>query len=156
MPGSWYIQAMPFVSVTRLHIRSLRFVPAFLIYTFRSTRQVRGAGGYRTGWLGREGVFGFWTATVWRSQEAMQAYRNSPPHLAAMGKLLDWCDEASFANWEQAGDDAPDAVTAYGHLRDEGRTSKVRHPSPQHRQRQTVGRALPKPSPPLRPTSAAA
>lgn len=142
---------MAFISVTRLRIRSLRFLPAFLFYAIRTNRQVRRARGYREGWLGREGTFGFWTATAWDSPEAMRTFRNSPPHLTAMGKLLDWCDEASFANWEQAGAAAPDAETAFRRLRDEGRVSKVRHPTGRHEAGRTVGDARPKPSPPLGP-----
>jgi hypothetical protein len=142
--------AMAFTSVTRLRLRSLRFLPVFLLYAIRSDRQLRRAKGYRAGWLGREGVFGFWTATVWESPEAMRQFRNSPPHLIAMGKLIDWCDEASFASWEQADAAIPDADTAYRHLRDGGRVSKVRYPSTRHRDGRTVGDTRPNPGSPRR------
>jgi hypothetical protein len=142
---------MAFTSVTRLRIRSLRFLPVFLLDAIRSDRQLRRASGFRAGWLGREGVFGFWTATVWDSPDALRAYRNSRPHLTAMGKLLGWCDEASFASWEQADATVPDADTAYRRLRDGGRVSKVRYPSARHRDGRTVGDARPNPGSPRRP-----
>jgi hypothetical protein len=106
--------AMPLVSVTRLHIRSLRFLPQFLYYSLRSTYQVRRAGGFQAGWLGNESAWGFWTATTWASMDAMRAYRNSAPHRDAMKKLLHWCDEASYAHWEQDTAVPPDAEAAHG------------------------------------------
>ena len=42
---------MPFVSVTRLRLRSLRFLPGFLIHAMRSQRQLRSASGYLAGQL---------------------------------------------------------------------------------------------------------
>jgi hypothetical protein len=40
---------MPFVPVTCLHLRSLRFVPSFLIIAIRSPMQARPASGYLGG-----------------------------------------------------------------------------------------------------------
>lgn len=142
---------MAFISVTRLRVRSVRFLPAFLIDTIRSSRQVQRAGGYRGGWLGSEWPLGFWTATAWDSRGTMRAFRNAPPHLEAMGRLLRWCDEASFVHWEQPGFDPPDGETAHRRLGEEGRVSKVLHPSERHRAGRTVGEKSPRPGTPLRP-----
>jgi hypothetical protein len=35
--------------------------------------------------------------TVWLNRDAMAEFRRSGPHLKAMPKLLDWCDEAAVA-----------------------------------------------------------
>jgi heme-degrading monooxygenase HmoA len=142
---------MPVVSVTRLHLRSLRFLPAFVWSSFRSRQQLRRAGGFRGGWLSNETVRAYWTATTWDSPEAMRAYRNSPPHAGAMKNLLRWCDSASYVHWEQAGDQIPYGETAHRRMRIDGHLSKVRHPSETHLKGETVGTNPPRPGNIVRP-----
>ena len=137
---------MPVVSVTRLHLRSLRFVPSFLVYTVRASLQVRRAPGYLGGWGSNEWPFGFWTATTWSDLAALRAFRNGEPHLTAMRKLLHWCDEASFTHWVQDRRDVPTPAEAYRRLAEAGSVSKVAHPSPRQQAGRTVGDA-----PPTRP-----
>jgi hypothetical protein len=122
---------MAFVSVTRLRIRSLRFLPAFLVVTARTRAQVREAEGFLDGALLPDRRWTFWTATLWRDQAAMRSYMVSGAHLAAMPKLLDWCDEASVVHWDGAGA-LPDWPEADRRMRASGRASKVRRPSPLH------------------------
>jgi hypothetical protein len=73
----------------------------------------------------------FWTVTLWRDAEAMRAYRRAGTHLAAMPKLLDWCDEAAVATLADV-EALPEPEEAARRLAAEGRVSKVRHPSPAH------------------------
>ena len=40
---------MPFASITRLRLRSRRFLPGFAFHTWRSMRQVRRAEGFLSG-----------------------------------------------------------------------------------------------------------
>ena len=135
---------MPFVSVTRLRLRSFRFLPQFVYYTLRSTVQLQRAPGFLQGWLGNEFPFCFWTATTWTSQDAMRRFRNGSPHLEAMKKLLHWCDEASFAHWEQPEPDVAGPDTAFRRIATEGKISKVLHPSPRHAAGHTAGTAPPR------------
>jgi hypothetical protein len=131
------------VSITRLHLRSIRFLPAFALYSLRSARQARHAPGFRAGWLGTEFPLGFWTATAWESVDAMMRFRNGPPHLHAMPRLLNWCDEASYTHWEEPAAAAPTADTARDRLARAGKTSKVRFPSAQQRAGRTAPGAAP-------------
>jgi hypothetical protein len=123
---------MPFVSLTRLRIRSFRFVPLFVIHTFRSIRQVRKARGFQSGALLIDRGLAFWTLTAWDSQESMRAFMTTGAHKRAMPHLLHWCDEASVAHWEQAETTLPSWTQADRKMREGGRASKVLHPSPQH------------------------
>jgi heme-degrading monooxygenase HmoA len=123
---------VPFVSVTRLRLRSWRFLPGFLVHTVRSQRQLRRAEGYLTGRLAAGAGRTFWTITLWDSEASMRAYRNAGAHMRAMPKLIEWCDEAAIAHWEQAGVELPSVEQATERLAGEGRLSKVRNPSPAH------------------------
>jgi hypothetical protein len=123
---------MTFVSITRLRIRSWRFMPAFLIRTSATQRQVRIAPGFLGGALLADAGRTFWTMTLWRGQEDMRRYMASGAHLRAMPKLLGWCDEASVAHWIQDGDTAPDWAEADRRMRAQGRPSKLHHPAPGH------------------------
>jgi hypothetical protein len=120
------------VSLTRLRVRSILSMPGFFLYAVRSTMQVRKAAGFLNGALLPDRHRVFWTMTAWDSPESMRAYMLSGAHRQAMPKLLEWCDEASVAHWAQENGDFPIWEEADRRMRESGRVSKVRHPSPQH------------------------
>jgi hypothetical protein len=123
---------MPFVSVTRLRLRSWIFLPAFVIQALRSSRQARNADGNLGVGLLRDRQNTFWTCTAWSSEAAMKAFLVAKPHGPAMRKLLDWCDEAAVVHWTQSNAALPSWDVAYERLVKEGHASKVNHPSPDH------------------------
>src|SRR5262245_46088785 len=123
---------MPFVSITRLRLRSWRFVPGLLWYALRSRRQARFAVGNLAALTLREANHTFWTCTVWQDEGAMRAFMTSGTHRKAMRHLPDWCDEASVAHWQQDTPEPPDWSEVYRHMQSGGRRSKVRHPSLAH------------------------
>jgi hypothetical protein len=92
---------MIFVSLTRLRVRSFRFVPIFLLHTFRSVRQVKKAPGFQRGALLADRSWAFWTMAAWDAHESMRQFMTTGSHSRAMPHLLDWCDEASVAHWSQ-------------------------------------------------------
>ena len=123
---------MPLISITRLRLRSLRYFPLFSWFTFVSARQARRSDGFLGGVVGSDAERGAWTMTAWRDEAAMRAFRNAAPHLKAMPRLLEWCDEASFAQWIQADAALPTPAEALRRMLAEGRRSKVSHPSAAH------------------------
>jgi heme-degrading monooxygenase HmoA len=123
---------MIFVSLTRLRLRSFRFVPFFAFYTSRSLKQVKRAKGFQTGALLPDRRWTFWTMTAWDSQESMRQFMVSGAHKAAMPHLLDWCDEASVTHWTQPDAELPSWIEADQRMRESGRPSKVKNPSPNH------------------------
>ena len=92
---------MVFVSVTRLRVRSWRFLPMFLIQEFRSARQAKSAEGNLAVALLRQPKSTYWTRTVWTSEAAMKAFMMAGVHRGVMRKLLNWCDEAALVLWTQ-------------------------------------------------------
>lgn len=59
----------------------------------------------------------------------MKSFMLTGVHRGLMRKLLDWCDEASVVHWMQDGTEPPTWPEAYTRIRQEGRRSKVNHPS---------------------------
>ena len=123
---------MPFVSVTRLRLRSILVLPAFVPHTMRSLRQVRAAPGFRGGSLLQDRAWAFWTLTAWDDGAAMRAYMTTGDHRTAMPRLAGWCDEASVVHWDQDADALPDWDEADRRMRFDGRPSRLRRPSPDH------------------------
>ena len=120
---------MVFVSVTRLHIRSWRFFPAFVWNANRSIRQARSAAGNLHVAVNRDRHAAYWTLTLWADEAAMRQFMMSGPHRRIMPRLVEWCDEAALAHWLQESPDVPSWNEAHRRLVLEGRASKVKHPS---------------------------
>ena len=120
------------LSVTRLRVRSVRFMPFFAVETMRALRQVRSAAGFQDGALLPDRRWAFWTMTMWDGAESMRRYMTAGAHKVAMPKLMEWCDEASVVHWEQAESALPTWEEADRRMRLEGRVSKVKHPSGEH------------------------
>lgn len=125
---------MPFVSITRLRVRSVRYLPAFIFYSIRSVRQASAAPGNVSAETFKDAGWVFWTRSVWRDDASMRAFMTSGPHLRVMPHLLDWCDEAALVHWVQTSEEPPPWPEAHRRMLAEGRRSKVRHPSEAHRQ----------------------
>lgn len=122
------------ISITRLRVRSWRFLPAFFVKAMRSAFQARRDPGSLRVALLREANNTFWTATAWRDEEAMRSFMLAGAHRGAMKRLLDWCDEASVVHWLQASPELPPWEEAHRRMQQEGRPSKVRFPTEAQRQ----------------------
>jgi hypothetical protein len=123
---------MPFVSVTRLRVRSWRYLPGFLFDAIVSARQAARTQGNLAVMLLRDVNNTWWTSTSWDVEPAMRNFMLAKPHGPAMRKLLEWCDEAALVHWSQPEPALPSWAEAHRRMQAEGRTSKVLHPSPDH------------------------
>ncbi len=123
---------MILVSVTRLRLRRLRLLPGFAYYAARSDGQAKRSEGCLHAEATRERGLVFWTITLWRDENSMRAFRNAGAHRAAMPRLANWCDEATYVRWQQEDTRPPTVAEAFSRLRLEGVVSKVLHPSPAH------------------------
>jgi hypothetical protein len=124
---------MTIISVTRLHLRSLRFFPGFFWYTRRSIWQARRTAGNLGVRVRKTKGLAFWTLAMWRDNQAIRAFVPASPHKESMQKLPHWCDEAAFADWDQDTADWPSWETASERLAATGRLVPVLHPSEQHK-----------------------
>jgi hypothetical protein len=129
---------MPFVSVTRLRVRSWRFLPGFLLDAVRSARQAKRAEGILAVKLLRDAHNTWWTCTAWDAEDSMRNFMRANPHGPAMRKLLHWCDEAAVVHWTQPEPDLPCWPEAHRRMQLEGRNTKVNHPSPHHIAQQII------------------
>jgi hypothetical protein len=120
---------MPFISVTRLRVRSWRFVVPFFVQAIRSARQAAASPGNLGTALLRDPQWTFWTSTAWSDEAAMRGFMLAGAHRAVMRRLLDWCDEAALVHWTQDEPELPTWPEAHRRLLAEGRRSKVHHPS---------------------------
>lgn len=139
------------VSITRLRVRNIFYLPLFMLHATRTMTQAQKA----------EGVHGVdtrfekgnvvWTKTVWSGEDTMKQYRNSGAHQIAMRLLSQICSEASVVRWQQESTELPTWEEAHRRILSEGKLSKVKHPSPLHAAGQTAptmmgkGFALPMP-----------
>jgi len=133
---------MPFISLTRLRVRSWRYLPQFVWHSLKAASQAKRSEGFLGGRLLIEARSTFWTVTAWKDEATMRAYRNAGAHGAVMPSLMDWSDEASVAHWTQDTSEIPGWQDLHRRMVDEGRLSKVRHPSPAQESKQI---AAPKP-----------
>lgn len=134
---------MPLVSLTRLRLRAFWYLPPFFWFSLLSTRQARRAPGFLGGQFASEPGLGFWTVTLWQDEASMRAFRNADPHRRAMPRLIDWCDEASYAHWPQDGLALPSLDEAKRRMIADGQVSKVRHPTPAHARKEIAPAAGP-------------
>jgi Domain of unknown function (DUF3291) len=123
---------MPIISITRLRVRSWRYLPAFYLSVIRVARQARNAPGNLAVRILADKRSTFWTSTSWNSESSMRAFMLATPHGPTMRKLLEWCDEASLVHWTQHDSALPTWPEAHRRLIADGRPSKVNHPSPAH------------------------
>jgi hypothetical protein len=123
---------MTLVSVTRLRVRSWRYLPAFFLQALRSSWQAKSTKGSLSVSILQDAGNTFWTRTVWANEETMKSYVISGVHKQVMRRLLEWCDEAAVVHWEQEGPQPPTWEEAFRRLKVDGRPSKVNHPSKDH------------------------
>jgi len=126
---------MVLVSVTRLHLKSPLYLPAFLWHTAWSTWQIINTPGFLGGKLVGDAHGGSWTLTTWEDKSAMQNYRNSGAHRQTMPHIQKWCDEALVVHWEQENSSLPNAVEAHRRMLENGHFTRLSKPSPAQRSR---------------------
>jgi heme-degrading monooxygenase HmoA len=120
---------MPFVSITRLKVKSILYLISFMRANEASAKELAASAGFLGGKELVDKGFTFWTLTIWEDQAKMKAFRNSVAHRNAMQKLPVWCSEAAYFHWTQEQAILPEWDIASVKLIGEGTVTKVRNPS---------------------------
>jgi hypothetical protein len=107
---------MALVVVTRLRLRDPMFFDEFFAAAVAVVEQATWTEGNAAADVLAEARNTYWTRSCWRDAEAMRHFMTTEPHLATMNRIDDWCDEATFVNWEQPEDVLPDWDKAYERL----------------------------------------
>ena len=118
---------MAIVVITRLRLRD----PAVLEDFFAAASAALEAATKADGNLGADAAAEanntWWTSSSWRDRGSIGAFVRQQAHLRAMAGLDDWCDEATFVDWDQDDSKLPDWQTAYQHLVADGQSAKLPH-----------------------------
>jgi hypothetical protein len=118
---------MPLIVVTRLRLRDPAFFDEFFAAAVAVVEQAQGTEGNLSADVLAEANNTYWTRTAWQGRSAMDSFVGSEPHLSTMNRIDDWCDEATFVDWEQPGADEPDWQEAHRRLVADGQASSLTH-----------------------------
>jgi hypothetical protein len=69
---------------------------------------------------------------MWTDEQAMKAFMTAGVHRKIMRSLLEWCNEAAVVHWTQDSLQMPSWEEAHQRIQQDGRRSKVNHPSEAH------------------------
>jgi hypothetical protein len=131
---------MPVIVVTRLRLRDPALLDEFFTAAVAVLEQAKNSDGSLGADVLADANDTWWTLTAWQERGPMRAYVGTEPHLSTMARLDDWCDEATFADWEQSSPDLPDWQTSYRRLIADGQVASLTHASDAH-----AARAFPPP-----------
>ena len=126
---------MPVIVVTRLRLRDPAFLDAFFAHAVAVVEQARNSHGNLHADVLAEANNTYWTRTAWQERDLVDAFVGSEPHLNTMDRIEDWCDEATFIDWEQASTDLPDWQDGYQRLVANGQAASLTHATKAHHTR---------------------
>ena len=102
---------MAVIVVTRLRLKDPALLDEFFIDAVAAIEQAQKSDGN----LGVDALAdannAWWSVSAWQERRPMHAYVRSEPHQTIRSKIDHYCDEATFADWEQDSPDLPDWPT---------------------------------------------
>jgi hypothetical protein len=140
---------MPVIVVTRLRLKDPARFDEFFAGAVAVVQQARASEGNLGADVLAEANNTYWTRTAWRERDVMNAFVGSEPHLSTMNRVDDWCDEATFVDWEQAGAEMPGWQDSYGRLVADGEAASLTDASAANHNRDFPAPVVPSaPTPP--------
>jgi hypothetical protein len=127
---------MAVIVVTRLRLKSHSLQDEFFTSAVALLEQAKGSAGVLGSDVMAESHDTWWTCTAWQDRDAIHAYVHADPHLTAMTRLDDWCDEATFVDWDQESSALPDWQTAFQHVVADGKSAALTDASPANASRE--------------------
>jgi heme-degrading monooxygenase HmoA len=126
---------MPVIVVTRLRLKDPAFFDEFFASAVAVVEQAQGSDGNLAAEVLAEANNTYWTRTAWRGRAEMDSFVGSQPHLGTMDRIDEWCDEATFVDWEQATADAVDWQDGYQRLVADGQVATLTNGTAAHQAR---------------------
>jgi hypothetical protein len=126
---------MPVIVVTRLRLRDPAFFDEFFASAVAVVEQAQGTEGNLSADVLAEANNTYWTRTAWRGRTEMDSFVGKEPHLGTMNRIDDWCDEATFVDWEQPAAGALDWHEAHRRLVADGQARSLTHGTEANRTR---------------------
>ena len=126
---------MPVVVITRLRLKDPALFDEFFASAVAAVEQAQTSAGNLGADVLADANNTYWTRTAWQERGAMHAFVGGEPHRSTMSRLDDWCDEATFIDWEQASADLPDWQASSARLIAEGQVASLTQPSDAHQSR---------------------
>jgi heme-degrading monooxygenase HmoA len=118
---------MSIVVVTRLRLREGTLFDEFFAAAVAVDEQAKASPGNQGTDVLADVDSVFWTLTAWQDRPSMRTYVETEPHLSSMDHLDEWCDEATFVDWEQDSPDLPDWQTAHAQIVADGQVAELSH-----------------------------
>ena len=120
---------MPVIAVTRLRLKDPALLDDFFTHAVSVIEQATNSEGNLGVDALAEAQNTWWSVSAWQSRSQMEAYVNTDPHQSTEALLDNWCDEATFVDWEQTGAALPDWQTNWRHLVADGKSAALTAPS---------------------------
>jgi hypothetical protein len=126
---------MPVIVVTRLRLRDPAFFDDFFASAVAAVEQAQATKGNLSADVLADANNTYWTRTAWQGRAEMDSFVGAEPHLTIMSRIDDWCDEATFVDWEQPSAGSLDWQDGYRRLVADGQATRLTHGTEAHNTR---------------------
>jgi quinol monooxygenase YgiN len=125
-------EAMPVIVFTRLKLKDPAHFEEFFAAAVAVAEQAKRSQGNLGADFLADADQTSWTVTAWETWPLMQSFVMAEPHLGTMTRIDDWCDEASFVDWEQENAELPRWQDGYRRLVATGKPTRLSNPTVAH------------------------
>ena len=126
---------MSVIVVTRLRLRDPAFFDEFFASAVAVVEQAQGSAGNLSAEVLADANNTYWTRTAWQGRAEMDSFVGAEPHLTTMGRIDDWCDEATFVDWEEGSVGPLDWQDGYRRIVADGQVATLTHGTGAHNTR---------------------
>ena len=119
------------IVVTRLRLRDPALLDEFFTAAAAALEQAKRSAGSLGSDVLADAANTWWTVTSGRAlRRATRAFVAAEPHRDTMSRLDGWCDEATFADWEQDSADLPGWQECWQRIVADGQVAGLSHATP--------------------------
>ncbi len=120
---------MSYLSMTRLKLKSPRYLIRFWNYNEKIVRQMQTAEGFLQGKLLANYSLAMWTTTLWTSSEALKEFYLNGSHQEVIARISEWSSEAVHFSKYVSTKELPSWQQIGSELAHQGRFQELKQPS---------------------------